>query len=57
VIRLLMNDTNLEPKISRNSVAEIVGREKPENVVVISGHLDSWGKFFTHHACKKQYLV
>ncbi|ODN01176.1 Carboxypeptidase Q [Orchesella cincta] len=42
VIKLVMNDTNLEPKTSRNSVAEIVGREKPDNVVVISGHIDSW---------------
>ena len=27
---------------SRNVVAEIVGRERPDEVVVISGHLDSW---------------
>lgn len=43
VMNLIMNDTNLEPKTSRNSIAEIAGREKPEQVVVISGHLDSWG--------------
>lgn len=27
---------------SRNVVAEIVGREKPEEIVVIGGHIDSW---------------
>lgn len=41
-IHLLMNDTTLPNRDSRNSVAEIKGRERPDNVVVISGHLDSW---------------
>ena len=27
---------------SRNVVAEITGREKPDEVVLVSGHLDSW---------------
>ena len=27
---------------SRNVVAEIVGREKPDEVVVLGGHIDSW---------------
>jgi carboxypeptidase Q len=27
---------------SRNVVAEIVGREKPDEVVVVGGHIDSW---------------
>jgi carboxypeptidase Q len=27
---------------SRNVVAEIVGREKPDEVVLVSGHMDSW---------------
>lgn len=31
-----------EPAESRNVVAEIVGREKPEEVVIISGHIDAW---------------
>lgn len=29
-------------KMSANVVAEIVGREKPEEIVLIGGHLDSW---------------
>ncbi len=31
-----------EPAISRNVIAEIPGSEKPEEVVVIGGHIDSW---------------
>ncbi|MAG21540.1 MAG: carboxypeptidase [Candidatus Marinimicrobia bacterium] len=27
---------------SRNVVAELVGREKPEEIVVLGGHIDSW---------------
>jgi carboxypeptidase Q len=27
---------------SRNVVAEIVGRERPDEIVLVSGHLDSW---------------
>jgi carboxypeptidase Q len=32
----------LPPARSRNVVAELVGREKPEEVVVLGGHIDSW---------------
>jgi carboxypeptidase Q len=28
--------------LSRNVVAELVGRERPEEIVVIGGHIDSW---------------
>jgi carboxypeptidase Q len=31
-----------EPAISRNVIAEIPGSEKPEEIVVIGGHIDSW---------------
>ncbi|HEU4557407.1 MAG TPA: M20/M25/M40 family metallo-hydrolase [Longimicrobium sp.] len=41
-VRLMMGAQTLPDAQSRNVVAEIVGREKPDEVVVISGHLDSW---------------
>lgn len=41
-VRLMMGAQMLPDAQSRNVVAEIVGREKPDEVVVISGHLDSW---------------
>jgi carboxypeptidase Q len=37
-----MNDTNLPDVQSQNAIAEIIGREKPDEVVVVSGHIDSW---------------
>jgi carboxypeptidase Q len=42
VVRLRM-DARIEPDVeSANVVGELRGREKPEEVVVVSGHLDSW---------------
>ncbi len=42
VVRLKMQ-AHFEPDVeSANVVGEIRGREKPEEVVVVSGHLDSW---------------
>src|SRR5213594_733110 len=42
VVRLKM-DAHFEPDaLSANVVGEIRGREKPEETVVVSGHLDSW---------------
>ena len=42
VVRLRM-DAHIEPDVeSANVVGEIRGREKPEEVVVVGGHLDSW---------------
>src|SRR6185369_2757897 len=36
-------DGRFEPDVgSANVVAEIRGRERPEEIVVVSGHLDSW---------------
>ena len=42
VVRLKMAAKYLPDAPSRNVVAEIVGREKPEEVVVLGGHIDSW---------------
>jgi carboxypeptidase Q len=42
VVRLKM-DAHFEPDaISANVIGELRGREKPEEIVVVSGHLDSW---------------
>ena len=37
-----MTAKNLPREISHNVIAEWRGSEKPEEVVVVSGHLDSW---------------
>jgi carboxypeptidase Q len=42
VVRLKMNAQKLPNAASRNVVAEITGREKPEEIVIVSGHIDSW---------------
>ena len=42
VVRLKMSAETLPDTPSSNVVAEIIGREKPEEVVVVSGHIDSW---------------
>jgi carboxypeptidase Q len=41
-VRLVMNARTLPDAPSRNVVAEIRGRELPDEVVVIGGHIDSW---------------
>ena len=41
-IRLSMEAENLPMASSRNTVAEITGSTYPEQIVVVSGHLDSW---------------
>lgn len=42
VVRLAMSAQTLPDAPSRNVVAEIVGRERPDEVVVLGGHIDSW---------------
>jgi carboxypeptidase Q len=42
VVTLRMEARTLPDARSRNAVAEIVGREKPDEVVVLGGHIDSW---------------
>ena len=41
-VKLQMEAQNMEPSLSRNVVAEIPGVESPEEIVLISGHIDSW---------------
>jgi hypothetical protein len=41
-VRLTTSGKHLGPAESANVIAELRGREKPEEIVVISGHLDSW---------------
>ncbi len=42
VVRLEMEAQMLPDSPSRNVLGEITGREKPEEVVVFGGHIDSW---------------
>lgn len=42
VVKLVMNARTLPDALSRNVVAELRGWEKPEEVVVLGGHIDSW---------------
>jgi carboxypeptidase Q len=42
VVRLTMGAHTLPDVASRNVVAELVGREFPDEVVVLGGHIDSW---------------
>ena len=41
-VSLKMGAKQLPDAPSGNAIAEIVGREKPDEVVVIGGHIDSW---------------
>jgi carboxypeptidase Q len=41
-IHLKMLDYNLPLTTSRNAIAELKGHSKPEEVVIVSGHVDSW---------------
>ena len=42
VVRLTMGAASLEDGVSRNVIGEVVGRETPDEVVVLGGHIDSW---------------
>lgn len=42
VVRLVMNAKTFPDAMSRNVMGEIVGSERPEQVVVLGGHIDSW---------------
>jgi carboxypeptidase Q len=42
VVRLTMGARTLPDRASRNVVAEFRGRERPDEIVVLGGHTDSW---------------
>jgi len=42
VVTLKMEAENLPDATSRNVIAEIVGSEFPDEVIVLGGHIDSW---------------
>lgn len=42
VVTLKMNAKTLPDAPSRNAVAEVLGSEKPDEIVVLGGHIDSW---------------
>jgi len=42
VVTLRMEARTLPDAPSRNVVAELIGRERPDEVVVLGGHIDSW---------------
>lgn len=42
VVKLLLESKELPDSPSRNVIAEIRGSEKPDEVVVFGGHIDSW---------------
>jgi len=41
-MRLVLTPETLPDAVSYNVVADLKGRENPEQIVVVSGHLDSW---------------
>ena len=41
-IRMLLTPQTLPDAESHNVIADWVGRERPEELVIVSGHLDSW---------------
>jgi carboxypeptidase Q len=42
VLNLVLRSRTLPDALSRNVVAEIRGRERPDEVVIVGGHIDSW---------------
>ncbi|XP_077528539.1 carboxypeptidase Q-like [Haemaphysalis longicornis] len=42
VVKLIMNGTKFNDSVSRNTIAQLNGTEKPQEMVLISGHIDSW---------------
>lgn len=42
VVRLVMGAETRDDALSRNVIGEVVGRERPEEAVILGGHIDSW---------------
>ena len=42
VVRLKMSAQKQPDAPSRNVVAEVTGRERPDEIIIVSGHIDSW---------------
>jgi carboxypeptidase Q len=42
VLKLVMHARMLPDAPSRNTIGELAGRERPQEVVILSGHMDSW---------------
>ncbi len=43
-VELKMNCDTLRDTVSYNVIAEIIGTEHPEEIILVGGHLDSWDK-------------
>jgi carboxypeptidase Q len=41
-LKLVLTPRSLPDVDSHNVIADLTGREKPEEIVIVSGHLDSW---------------
>ena len=41
-VEIIMNAQTLDSVYSRNLICELTGREKPHEIVVLGGHIDSW---------------
>ncbi|MDZ4680757.1 MAG: M20/M25/M40 family metallo-hydrolase [Saprospiraceae bacterium] len=43
-VRIYMRSTcvMMDPVVSHNVIGEIIGSEKPEEIILVGGHLDSW---------------
>ena len=42
IIKLVLNDTTLPDAVSYNVMGEIRGEEKPDEIIAVGGHIDSW---------------
>ena len=66
IINLTMSAKNMPPVTSRNIIAEIKGALYPDQIVLVSGHLDSWDvgqgllmmeQGHSFHGCLCQFFI